>query len=53
MIKKLILNIEALQGLMVAYVTNGREDEQPKEYSKHPSKYIFYKSNINFSFVKK
>lgn len=32
MLKETLQNIERLQGLMVAYVTNGRTDEQPKEY---------------------
>ena len=32
MLKEILQNIERLQGLMVAYVTNGRADEQPKEY---------------------
>ncbi len=32
MLKEILQNIERLQGLMVAYVTNGRTDEQPKEY---------------------
>lgn len=32
MLKETLENIERLQGLMVAYVTNGRTDEQPKEY---------------------
>jgi hypothetical protein len=31
-LKEILQNIERLQGLMVAYVTNGRADEQPKEY---------------------
>jgi len=31
-LKETLENIERLQGLMVAYVTNGRTDEQPKEY---------------------
>jgi hypothetical protein len=33
-LKETLQNIERLQGLMVAYVTNGRTDEQPKEYKK-------------------
>lgn len=32
MLKETLQNIERLQGLMVAYVTNGRTDDQPKEY---------------------
>ena len=32
MLKEILQNIERLQGLMFAYVTNGRTDEQPKEY---------------------
>lgn len=32
MLKETIQNIERLQGLMVAFVTNERKDEQPKEY---------------------
>lgn len=32
MIKKILDNIDRLQGLMVAYVTNARQDSQPKEY---------------------
>lgn len=32
MYKKLLEQIERLQGIMVAYVTNGRTDEQPAEY---------------------
>jgi len=31
-LKETLQNIERLQGLMVAYVTNGRSEEQPKEY---------------------
>jgi hypothetical protein len=31
-LKEILQNIERLQGLMIAYVTNGRTDEQPKEY---------------------
>lgn len=34
MIKETISNIERLQGLIVAYVTNGRQDGQPVEYKK-------------------
>jgi hypothetical protein len=34
MIIETLRNIERLQGLMVAYVTNGRNDEQPDEYKK-------------------
>ena len=34
MLKETLRNIERLQGLMVAYVTNGRNDEQPDEYKK-------------------
>ena len=32
MLKETLQNIECLQGLMVAYVTNGRTDDQPKTY---------------------
>lgn len=32
MLKETLQNIESLQGLMVAFVTNGRTDEQPKTY---------------------
>lgn len=42
MLKKTINNIERLQGLMVAFVTNGRDDNQPKEYKK-----LFIETLIN------
>ncbi len=32
MLKETLQNIERLEGLMVAYVTNGRTEEQPREY---------------------
>lgn len=32
MLKETLLNIDRLQGLMIAFVTNGRNDEQPKNY---------------------
>lgn len=32
MLKETLQNIESLQGLMVAFVTNGRSDDQPKTY---------------------
>lgn len=32
MLKETLQNIESLQGLMVAFVTNGRADDQPKTY---------------------
>lgn len=34
MLKEILQNIERLQGIMVAYATNGRTDEQSKEYRK-------------------
>ena len=34
MTKEILINIERLQGLMVAYVTNGRNEEQPNEYKR-------------------
>jgi len=49
MIKKLIQNIETLQGLMVAFVTNGREDEQPKEYKALYLKVRFALEKIDYS----
>jgi len=49
MIKKLIQDIETLQGLMVAYVTNGREDEQPKEYKTIYLKVHFALEDMNYS----
>ena len=49
MINELIQNIETLQGLMVAYVTNGREDEQPKEYKALYLKVHFALEKMDYS----
>lgn len=49
MINELIQNIETLQGLMVAYVTNSREDEQPKEYKALYLKVHFALEKMDYS----
>ncbi len=49
MVKELIQNIEILQGLMVAYVTNGRKEEQPKEYKTLYLKVRFALEKMDYS----
>jgi hypothetical protein len=49
MIKETISNIERLQGLIVAYVTNGRQDGQTDEYKKLYIDTLIQIENLGYS----